>query len=83
MDMSNRTCKVTTNLAPLDIQKCFVRLKKVSVISRFLWQDWMDAEMEFMPGHNDWSGGKMKYKRKIRRADSLDGMVVWCPLGTD
>ena len=39
--------------------------------------------MGFMSGHNGRGDGKVKYERKIRRADLRDGIVTLCPLRTD
>ena len=93
LNLSNRKWKVTTNLAPqdiwiemridIDMQRCSVGLKKGSEISRFVWQDWVDAAMGFMEGYNDRGDGKVKYERKIRRADLRDGMLTLCPLRTN
>ena len=93
LNVSNRRWKVTTNLAPQDIwieirmdvniQRCWVGLKTGVEISRFVWQDWVDAAMGFMAEYNGRGGGKVKYERKIRRADLRDGMVKLCPLRTD
>ena len=55
----------------------------MSEISCFMWQDSVDAAMEFMAGYNDQGGGKVRYERKIRRADLRDGIVVLCPLRTE
>ena len=45
-----------------------------------MWQDWMDAAMGFMKGHNYQNGGKGEYKRKIRKADLRDVMTKLSPL---
>ena len=39
--------------------------------------------MGFMAGYNDRGGGKVKYERKIRRADLRDGTVTLCPVRKD
>ena len=93
VNVSKRMWKVTTSLAPQDIwieirmevdmQRCSVGLKRGNEISRFVWQEWLDAAMGFMAGYNDRGGGKLKYERNIRRADLRDGMVTLCPLRTD
>ena len=84
--------KVTNNLALQDIwieiridkdmQRCSVGLKKENEISRFVWQHWLDAGMGIMAGFNDRVAGKVKYERKIGRADLRDGMVISYPLRT-
>ena len=93
VNVSTQTLKVTTNLSPQDIwveiridvdmQKCSVGLKKGSEISRFVWQEWVDAAMGFMVGYNDRGSGKVKYERKIKRANLREGMVTLCPLRTE
>ena len=55
LSVSTHTWKVTTILAPqdiwieiridLDVQRCSVGLRKGSKISRFVWQEWVDAAM--------------------------------------
>ena len=91
-DVSNRIWKVTSKLAPQDIwieiridknrETCTVGLKKGSEVSRFVWQDWVDAAMGFMAGYND-ACGRMGYERKTRRADLQDAIVELCPLRVD
>ena len=93
VNVSNRRWKGRTNLAPQDIwieirmdvemKRCWVGLKKGNEISRFVWQEWVDAVMGFMAGYNDRGGGKVKYDRKIRRSDLRDGMVSLCPMRTN
>ena len=93
LNLRNRTWKVTTELASqdiwieiridLDIQKCLVGLKKGVDVSRFVWQDWVDAAMGFMAGYNYRGGGKGEYERRIRRADLRDTVVELSPLRTD
>ena len=38
--------------------------------------------MRFVTGYNNRDGEKVKYKRKIRRAELRDGTVRLCPLRT-
>ena len=93
LNLWNRTWKVTTELAAqdiwieiridLDAQKCHVGLKKGDDVSRFVWQDWVDAAMGFMAGYNYRDGGKGEYERRIRRADLRDTIVELSPLRTD
>ena len=93
LNLWNRTWKVTTELAPQDIwteirinliaQRCQVGLKKGDDVSRFVWQDWVDAAMGFMAGYNYRGGGKGEYERRIRRADLRDTIVELSPLRTD
>ena len=92
LNLSNRTWKVTSDLAAqdiwieiridLDAQRCQVGLKKGDDVSRFVWQDWVDAAMGFMAGYNYRGGGKGEYERRIRRADLRDTIVKLSPLRT-
>ena len=43
----------------------------------------MDAAMGFLVGYNDRGGGRVKYERKLRRADLRDGMVTLYPQRTN
>ena len=90
VNLSNQVWIVDTNLGAQDIwieiridtdmQRCMVGLKKGSDVSRFVWQDWVDAAMGYMAGYNYRGGGKGEYERKIRRADLRDPMLALCPL---
>ena len=90
VNISNRAWKLNTDLAPQDVSieiridtdahKCFLILKKGDTVSRFAWQDWVDAAMGFLSRWNDRNGAQVKYERKIRRTDLRDAMVVLPPL---
>ena len=83
LNMSNRMCKFTTYLAPqdvcseiridVDVQRCFVSLRKVNGILLSVWQDRVRAAMGFTAGCNIRGGAKVKHERIIRRADFRDG----------
>ena len=87
---SNRAWSVRSKLAPQDIwieiridvdtKKCKIALKKESEVSRFVWQDWVEAAMGFMDGCSDRGGSKGGYERNIRSADLRDPIVELCPL---
>ena len=91
--VSNRVWRVTSDLTPqniwieveidMDTYRCSVRLKTGENLSRFNWQDWVDAVMGFMAGYNERRRGKVKYDRKIRRADLREQTVELCPLRMD
>lgn len=50
-------------------------MKKVRVISRFVWQEWIDAAIGFLTGYNSRGGGKMKYQCIIK-AELRDGIAT-------
>ena len=93
VNLSNRVWTVKSELAPQDIwieiqidvntKICKVALKKGSEVSRFVWQDWVEAAMGFMDGYSDRGGSKGGYQRKIIPADLRDPIVELCPLQTD
>ena len=83
VNVSKRTWKFTTNLAPQDIwieirtdpgmQRNSVRLKKGNEISRYVWQDWVESAMGFMAGYNERGGGKIE----IGAQDKKGGLTRW------